>query len=276
MAAFEATLRGSAALAAASLRGRSRYRLDYITSTVGPLLWVIPALLTLRFAESLGMGDAFKDATGIARSRAPLYFLAGAVYWNYVEGVWSLAMNVRGAMRSGTLEPLWCTPVPRLALVAGWSAGTLASITLQSAIAFALLAIVGGTPPVVSWVGVAALLAGSVLAAYGFAFVLIGLTLRFRDAESIVSMLGNAAPLLGGVIFPVALLPLPLRLLSYLFPFTYGADLLRSLLAGSRTLLPAHVEVLVLAAMAVVLPVLGWWGLVRLERGARARGLEGY
>lgn len=78
------------------------------------------------------------------------------------------------------------------------------------------------------------------------------------------------------VIFPVALLPLPLRVLSYLFPFTYGADLLRSLLAGSRTLLPAHIEVLVLAAMAITLPVLGWWSMVRLERSARASGLEGY
>lgn len=116
----------------------------------------------------------------------------------------------------------------------------------------------------------------SLAASYGFAFLFFGLTLRFKDAESVVSVLGNSAPLLGGVFFSVTLLPHPLRVLSLAFPFTYGADALRALWLGTVPLFPLHQELLLLGLLTVGYLALGWWALLRFERLAHLHGLESF
>ncbi|MBI4729449.1 MAG: ABC transporter permease [Acidobacteria bacterium] len=272
---MSALVRAATSHGLASLRGLSRYRMEFVGATAGPLIWVAGALLTIHYARQLGLGDGFERVTGLTGARAAAYFLAGAVYWNYVEGVWSLAMGVRGSMRAGTLESLWATPAPRLAMILGWSAGGLAAVSFQSVAGFALLLVLAGGS-IAGWSLAAGVLIASVLAAYGMAFVLAGLTLRFKDAESILGMVGNAAPLLGGVIFPVALLPMPLRVASYLFPFTYGADAVRAAALGSRTLFDLRAELAVIAAMSVLLPLAGWRLFLRIEKASRLRGLEGF
>jgi ABC-2 type transporter. len=100
--------------------------------------------------------------------------------------------------------------------------------------------------------------------------------LRFKDAGSVVSILGNSAPLLGGVFFSVALLPQPLRVLSLAFPFTYGADALRALWLGTVPLFPLRQELGLLGLLAAGYLALGWWALLRFERLARHHGLESF
>ncbi|MCS7016728.1 MAG: ABC transporter permease, partial [Gemmatales bacterium] len=116
----------------------------------------------------------------------------------------------------------------------------------------------------------------SVLAAYGFGFVLVGLTLKFKDAESIISMLGNAAPLLGGILFPITYLPVPLRAIACLFPFTYGVDALRGVLFGSKTLLSLPTEIALVITMGILFPILGWIFFSWIENRARMEGIGGF
>lgn len=86
-------------------------------------------------------------------------------------------------------------------------------------------------------------------------------------------MLGNAAPLLGGILFPIAYLPVPLRTIAYLFPFTYGVDALRGILFGSKTLLPLPTEIALIIAMGVLLPIFGWLFFSWIENRARMEGI---
>jgi len=139
-----------------------------------------------------------------------------------------------------------------------------------------LILVLSGIPPWPRWAGVAAVWVLSLVASYGFAFVLFGATLRFKDANSAVGLLGNAAPLLGGVFFPVALLPGFLRPLAYAFPFTYGADAVRALWLGTPAMFPLGQQIGLLAALAVAYVALGWWALLHFERRARHHGLEGF
>ncbi len=139
-----------------------------------------------------------------------------------------------------------------------------------------LVAGFSGFPAWPGWGEALVILALSAVGSYGFAFLLFGLTLRFKDAESVISLVGNTAPLLGGVFFPVSLLPQPLRALSFLFPFTYGADALRGVWFGSPTLFPRPVQLVLLAGLALAYLLLGWTALVHFERKARERGFEGF
>jgi len=266
-------MRAFLSLMLAILRTFSRYRSEYIGSFLGPVFWVIPAWLIVRYA---GMTEMF--GTGISNlTVVAMYFFVGAIYWNYVEGIWSIALGLRENMRLGTLESLWASPAPRFAMIMGWSVGRLLGTTLHSIVAFGLLSALSiiqlRDVPFENILIVTHIIVFSVLAAYGFGFALVGLTLRFKDAESMISMLGNAAPLLGGILFPVTLLPEPLRTLAYLFPFTYGVDALRGVLFDSTTLLPLATQIALITVLGVLFPVFGWLLFLWMENEARTQGI---
>ncbi|MEN3009607.1 MAG: ABC transporter permease, partial [Candidatus Bipolaricaulaceae bacterium] len=165
---------------------------------------------------------------------------------------------------------------PRLGILLGWSLARMLVVVPSFLVAGGLILAFGGVPPALALLEAALVILVSALGSYGFAFLLVGLTLRLKDAESVVSLLGNSAPLLGGVFFPVFLLPQPLRSLSYLFPFTYGAELLRAAWFGSPTSLPKDAALALLAGLSVGYLLLGWLALRHLEKRARAHGLEGF
>jgi len=266
-------MRAFISLTLAVFRNLSRYRSEYIGNFFGPVFWVIPAWLIVRYAN---IPDAFgASVSGFAG--AAMYFFIGAIYWNYVEGIWSIALGLRENMRLGTLESLWASPAPRFSMIMGWSVGRLLGTTLHSLLAFGLLSALSiihlRDLSYENLLIVAYIIFFSVLAAYGFGFVLVGLTLRFRDAESLISMLGNAAPLLGGILFPITYLPLPLQGLAYLFPFTYGVDALRGVLLRSTTLLPLRTEIFLLFVMGILFPLSGWFFFLEIEKRARVEGI---
>jgi len=267
-------MRPAWALLTYSAKARARYRGDLAWSSASPFLVALPAILVGFWGERLGLLDEFVAATGTGRYA--VYLLLGAVYWNYVEAVWSIAFTLRMGMRSGVLEALLLTGVSRLGLIAAWSGARLVTVTLHSVVAIGLVVAVVGLP---GWaaVGQALVVLGlSVIGSYGLAFLLFGLTLRFKDAESLLSLIGNVAPLLGGVFVPVALLPGFLRPLSHLFPFAYGVDAVRALWLGTPTMFPLGLQVGLLGALAVAYVALGWCALVYFERRARHHGLEGF
>jgi ABC-2 type transport system permease protein len=250
-----------------------RYGL-YRWSLVFPLALALPAVLLGLWGKDLGLETEFLGRTGTTNYLG--YILLGALYWNFVEEVWSIAFSLQRAMRQGVLESLLCTRISRLGLILGWSGARLAGELLPSVFVLALFLGLAGVPPWPRWALALLVWLVSLAASYGFAFLLFGLTLRFKDAGSFVSILGNSAPLLGGVFFSVALLPQPLRVLSLAFPFTYGADALRALWLGTAPLFPLRQELGLLGLLAAGYLALGWWALLRFERLARHHGLESF
>ncbi|MBT9143855.1 MAG: hypothetical protein DDT29_02268 [Dehalococcoidia bacterium] len=267
-------MRATLALLRYSLVNSLRYRIDVVGSTFSPILWVLPAVLMAMWAERIGLIGDFAEVTGTYNYIA--FFLIGGVYWNFVEAVWGIAFSLREQMFTGTLENLWASSIRRLGIIIAWSLASLLAATIFSIIAIAVVGVtvgldVGGDP---RWGIAISVFVLSLIASYGFAFLLFGLTLRFKDAENIVSIIANAAPLLGGVIFPVTLLPLPLRFFSYALPFTWGLDALRGVLLGAETILPSTMQVILIAVLAAFFIGFGWIAFIALERRARREGLS--
>lgn len=251
-----------------------RYPSNRLWPVTSPLLLALPALLVAYWGERIGAVGAFAERTGTAGYAA--YLLLGALYWNFVEVVWWIPWGLRSAMREGTLESLLAAGISRLGLLGAWS-GSRMLVVVPSFVVGGALVVLWAGPPTPLGLGTAlAVVLLSALGSYGLAFLLFGLTLRFKDAESLISLLGNAAPLLGGVFFPVALLPQPLRALSLLYPFTYGVDALRGVWFGSPTLFPLPLQIGILSALSLAYLVLGWAALLHFERRAREHGLEGF
>jgi len=266
-------MRAMWALLAYTLRSQVRYGM-FRWSLVFPLALALPALLLGLWGEGMGLGAEFADRVGTPDYLG--YLLLGALYWNFVEVVWSIVFSLQRAMRQGTLESLLSTGISRTGLIGAWSGARFAVEIVPSLATLGLIFALSGVPPWPRWPGVILAWVLSLVASYGFAFLLFGLTLRFKDANSAVGLLGNAAPLLGGVFFPVGMLPGFLRPLAYLFPFTYGVDAVRALWLGTPAMLPVDIQLGLLGALAVAYVALGWWALVYFERRARHHGLEGF
>jgi ABC-2 type transport system permease protein len=93
------------------------------------------------------------------------------------------------------------------------------------------------------------------LAFMPFAFFLVALVMAFKQAASASQFIVAGIAIVGGLYFPVTVLPGWIRWTSDVQPFTPATDLLRHLLINTQLVHPAAVELLKLVGfIAVLLP----------------------
>ncbi len=123
-----------------------------------------------------------------------------------------------------------------------------------------------------------AALALGLVATFSGAMVMAGACLVLTRAAMIVLEGATLALyLLCGVIFPVELLPAPVRLVSFALPWTWWYEALRRFLCGagaSTTLAPLSDAALLggLALVTAAFSLFAWWAFGAFERRARALG----
>ena len=84
-------------------------------------------------------------------------------------------------------------------------------------------------------------------------------------------LVGGAASMLAGVLFPVALLPAPLRVISWLLPITHALAGMRAAVAGAQITQVAGEAIWLTVATAVLVPV-ALFAFSRMIDRARADG----
>ncbi len=262
-------------LTKAALLSAKRYKIDWYGSFLSPLLTILPAILLYYLGTRSGLVHFFYGATNTKNIFG--YLLLGAAYWNYVEVLWGAVFALRYYMRIGQIEEIFLMPVSTLGYIFSWSALGLVRVTIESIPIIILAALSNVMTLTISGLLLsAAVLVLSVAASFGLVFTFFGATLSFKEGDELVSLLGNAAPLLGGMFFPVSVLPKTLQYISYAFPFTWGLDLTRHFLMNTNTLLNTKRELLVLAALSVMYLVLGVLSFKILQIKARKNGLQGF
>ena len=97
------------------------------------------------------------------------------------------------------------------------------------------------------------LASGPVVAFMPFAFILVALVMAFKQASSAAQFIVVGIAIVGGLYFPVAVLPGWIRWTSEVQPFTPATDLLRHLLVDTPLVHPAVVELLKLVGFIIVL-----------------------
>jgi ABC-2 type transport system permease protein len=234
------------------LREALTYKFSFVSSVTGILLssatFYFVAKLVPSGAPSLGPfgGDYFSFAVvGVA--------FAGLLGM-FQEG---LAAVVRSAQLSGTLEALLVTPVPVPTILFGSSLYSLVFqivrtvLHLGVAMAFFGLALGRVNVPGVLAVGVLTVLCFLSVGILSASFILV-----YKTGNPFSWILGTVSGLLGGVVFPVSLLPPWIRWVSSLLPVTYALDGMRKSLLASAAFAEVLPDVAALAAFdAVLLPL---------------------
>ena len=145
---------------------------------------------------------------------------------------------------------------------------------LQGAVVLLMASVLfEGTVFVITAPGVAAL-SIALVAFWGMGLAFAGVGLVARGAR-FPSALSTLAMVMAGVSFPIAILPWSVRWISYVNPYTYVLDLLRSTTLGTAPLLALEVEFLIAGGSALGSVVGGGWLFTRFERIAIRRGLVG-
>lgn len=96
--------------------------------------------------------------------------------------------------------------------------------------------------------------------------------MRIKAYNSIGNMIFFGFMAFTGALFPLSVLPTPIRYFCMIIPFTYLNDVTRHAALGTQTVLPQTVEYAVAIVAAVSIMIFGFVTFNRIERDARMRG----
>ncbi len=220
-----------------------RERAYWIGQIVFPLAMVGFIGVGLNDVVSLPTGTSYVGhvATGV------LVLLVGS---GGVGGGFTLIQD----RESGFLRALLVAPISRTSIVLGKILARLAASLVLVLLLAALLA--PFTPVRLVHPGAVVLAVAGVTASFVALGVALATVLRSPESFRLLAALVTV-PLymLSGIFYPVSTLPLPMRLLAYVNPLTYSADLLRYGLLGVREL-PLELSAALLAVLSVAATLL--------------------
>lgn len=249
------------------------YRLPFFFDLTGVLF----RLTLFFFLGRLVDTAALRDRPDLERGYFAFVLIGAALLQIVQISVTSFAEKTRQEQMTGSFEALVATPSRTSLLLLSGGAYDLLRATALSAVTITLgMALFGlrlSDDPVSILVALAALAASiAIFAAVGVAIA--AFTVVFKQSTALLGILVTALALLGGVWYPTAVLPAPLRLLADLVPFTWALAVLRGTLLRSEVDL-AHL-LLVFAAAAVAMPLALSLFSRALRRARRAGSLSQY
>lgn len=242
------------------------YKLNFVSRYLGAVI----SILLFFFLDRLLRG------AGVSEVEGGTYFtflLIGGAFSRYLEVInHGFTENLREEMLNGTIEPLLATATPTALALLGPSSWRLVEGTLLVLVQLGLGAVVGADFTRANWGAtlVVFLLSLASLLSYGIfsaAFMVV-----FKRGDPINWLVNAVAYVLSGVFFPIDLLPVWLRVFSYLIPVTYALRALRGTLMRGEGLADQSFDILALVAFTLVLLPLSLWSMRYAIRRLKQRG----
>jgi ABC-type Na+ transport system ATPase subunit NatA/ABC-type multidrug transport system permease subunit len=166
------------------------------------------------------------------------------------------------ARRLGVTRRLLATPTTATTILFGEALGRFAVALLQGLIVFGVgwlvFGVDWGEPP-----AALLLVVTFALVATGVGMLLGSVLRNAEQATSIGPPVGIALGMLGGCMWPLAVVPAPMRAFGHLFPHAWAMDAFIALIARDAGLAGIARELAVLAAFAAALLALASWRLRR-------------
>ncbi|MHA2031008.1 MAG: ABC transporter permease [Candidatus Kariarchaeaceae archaeon] len=220
----------------------------YLANLLGQMVRIMLFILIFWFfANALEFHDIFDSS----RKAVFIFYLAGFSIMMY-DGValWTPYETVRTDLTNGTLESLYSTPSSKYAYFLG------------AILAEALISSIFVIPVFITVMYVANLEATNlimflvvlvttllVLIVFG---VMIALSaIMWKQVGAIIGVIGSLFTFVSGGLIPVQSFPVGLKYFAYIFPYTWGYDLLRYYAFDGQweTLLPIWMEWTILISM---------------------------
>lgn len=220
-----------AAVFAAFIRRDVRIALSYRFGFASTLVQSLVSVVFVYFLGHLVGSRAASGGSVLRQGYFPFAVLGVALLGVVSAGLSAVSERLRNDQVTGTFEMLLSTATPPWLAVLS---GAIYPLLYSTAIGLVTVGIAAGgfgmrlhTGPAGAGVAVAALLLTFVL----FCTLGVGLAsavVLFKAGVPVVPLTTTVFTLLGGVYYPVSLLPAGVRVLSYLLPFTWSLDVIRA------------------------------------------------
>ena len=247
------------------------YRSAFVLSFVG----IFFRAFTFFFISKLIEPAAGSLPAEVGDAYFPFVLLGIAFNSYFGTGLNAFARSIRQAQTTGTLEAMLVTPAPLPAIVLGSAAWSYLFTTLQVAVYLVLGLLLGVDFSQANWgLALLGLLVGLVsFAAIGI--IAAGIIMIIKRGDPVTSLISSLSALLGGIYYPIELLPSWLQPVSALLPVTYALRIMRrTLLEGARLNVIAS-DLLILIGFCIVLLPLALWLFRLAVNRARAEGSLG-
>lgn len=228
---------------------------------------------TYLFVSRLVAREALAPRAPAQEGYFPFVLIGMAMNGAMLMALTGLTQSLQRQKTSGALKPLLLGPTPPGAVLLFSSifplarAGVDLMVYLFVGWAFGGLSLTGANVPAAA---VAACLA--IVAFGGLGLLTAAATVLFNCGTPLLWAIGSSSWLLGGVLYPPALLPRPLHWAAQLFPFTHAIQGVRAALLVGAPLGDLAVPMLVLGAFSLVMVPLGLLAFNVGLRRARIRG----
>lgn len=259
----------------AFLRRDALYHLSYRFQFALEMLSIVLYVATFHF-----VGKMFGAAEALAAYGGDYFpfVLIGIAFAGYQSaGLHSLADSIRHEQTIGTLESVLASPVKIPVFLLASVQWSFLYATLEAAVYLAAGILLFGAAFPAAHIGAALLVAALTLCA----FLSVGLLsaafiIRFKRGDPVAWLLAAVSDLLGGVFFPVSVLPEPLRALSSLVPMTHALEGLRLALLRGAGVAEVAAQAGALAVFSAVLMPLGLFAFRRALEASRRDGSLGH
>jgi len=248
----------------------TRYKANFVFEILTSALFGFGMLvLAVAFDTSL-LGDTVGSTNYVAFITLGISFQS----WQSIA-LWRAAGMFQGELSTGQIDYTFSCPFSRY-----WYIVTnIGASAILSTVFFTPMLCVGlwFTRETLTAAGlflglIATLLTVVALAQLGTIFA--ALVLRFRQVTAIFSFFNFAFQMLTGMFVPFQLLPLPLQVIGYALPPTFGMDLLRYYTMNTTSIMAVEYEWISLFALFISLSLIARLVTRYLEKSAKEQGLH--
>lgn len=229
------------------------YRGALVLETIEALFGVATFFYLSRFVESPELERALP-----AGSNYFAFALVGFAFFDYLSvALGAFDSSIEEARQNRTLEALLVTQTPLTVILAGSAAYPFLALALRTCVYLGWGALFFGfVPRTANWPGALMILAASILAFAGLGVLSASYQILFKRGNPAKWVVLGVSGLVGGMMYPVAVLPGPLRMLARLIPVTYSLEGMRAaLLAGAGWSKLWHPLVALLIFAAILIPL---------------------
>jgi ABC-2 type transport system permease protein len=232
------------------LRIAATYRSPFVLEIIQALFGASLMYYVARFVDSPQLRESLPQGKTYFA-----YSLVGFVFFDYLnEALETFDRSLSEARDMRTLEPLLVTQASLPVILAGSAVYPFVATTLRVAVYLLWGSMLFGFPLAdANWFAVLAVLIATLLAFCGLGIFSTAYLLLFKRGNPFKWFIIGLSGVVGGMLFPVTILPQWLQIVARLNPVTYALDAMRGALLDGDSIVTIARPLLILLLFALVL-----------------------
>ncbi len=202
------------------------------------------------------------------------FVLIGIAFMDYINtGLTAFTSTIRNEQMLGTLEVILATPTPLSLIFTARLIWNFIYCTLRASIYFAFgVLVLNADYAAANLAAIPVIVVLSVAAFNSLGMISAGFILVFKRGDPLKMFMLFATSLLGGVLFPIEVLPAALQKISAVLPVTYTLRLMRDACIRGASFAQLAPDLLVLAIICAILVPAGFWFFSYAVRRTKREG----